>query len=77
MISCDILTVEQTGQIKNHTLFDKHVLLANVYETFQKHFLHVNVSQARVCVVAKPTNIVLDMQISNVYQTMSVSFARA
>ena len=44
---------------------DKNILLVNVFETFQKHFLFVtskNVSQARVCVVAKPTNIVLDKQ---------------
>ena len=42
------------------TLLDKHILLVNISETFQKHFLLV--CQARVCVVAKQTNIVLDKQ---------------
>ena len=45
---------------------DKHILLVNVFEMFQKHSLLVtskkNVCQARVRVVAKPTNIVICKQ---------------
>ena len=47
------------------TLLDKHILLVNVFKTFQKRFLFVtnkNVCKANVSVVAKPTNIVLDKQ---------------
>ena len=47
------------------TLLYKHSLVVSVFETFQKRFLFVtskSVCQARVCVVAKPTNIVFDKQ---------------
>ena len=40
-------------------MLDKYNLLVNLLETFQKHFF---ACQVRVCVVAKPTNIVLDKQ---------------
>ena len=38
-------------------MLDRHILLVNVFETFQK-----DGCQARVFVVAKPTNIVLDKE---------------
>ena len=47
------------------TLLDKHILLVNAFETFQNIFCLTrakNVCQAPVCVVAKPTNILLDKQ---------------
>ena len=56
-------------------MLDKHILLFNVFETFQKHFClsqAKNVCQALVCVVTKPAN-----KTSNVCQTMFVRLAGA
>ena len=45
-------------------MVEKNIVLVNTFETFQKHFLLViserSVCQTHVCVIAKPTKIMLD-----------------
>ena len=58
--------------LPRQTLFDKHILLVNIFEAFQNMFClsqAKNVCQAHVCVMAKPT-LCLTGKTSNVCQTV-------
>ena len=61
-------------------MVEKNIVLVNTFETFQKHFLFLisekNVYQAHVCVMAKPTKIMLDRKSLKCLPNNACSFGR-